>query len=265
MKTKALILRHWEDVVFENRNKAYGAYSLRRTYSEKIIAGLFISTGFVTALLILPKIISMFTGAEVPIIPTIPNMKGDIKLFDVRDLPRRQQPPERTAQPRVQNRDVPPRVVRDEIAEAPVIDTPVEPVVGIEGDGTGTVAPIEGEGSTGTITETQVIPMERIVLSAQVMPVYDGGMEGMMRYITKKLKYPASARRQEIEGIVYVSFVVNGDGSVSNVEVIKGIHADCDKEAMRVIASMPGWTGGKQGGYPVGVKMVLPIKFRLNI
>jgi protein TonB len=66
-----------------------------------------------------------------------------------------------------------------------------------------------------------------------------------------------------IEGIVYVSFLILGDGTVTDVKVLRGIHTDCDKEAVRVISKLPGWSGGKQGGIPVSVRMVLPVKFKL--
>lgn len=86
----------------------------------------------------------------------------------------------------------------------------------------------------------------------------------MMKFIQKKMRYPSIARQQEIQGTVFVSFVVNGDGTISDVVVIRGIHPDCDKEAIRVVSLLPGWMGGKHNGNPVAVKMVLPITFSLK-
>jgi TonB family protein len=67
-----------------------------------------------------------------------------------------------------------------------------------------------------------------------------------------------------IEGTIYISFVVNGDGTVTHVSILRGIHPQCDAEAMRVVGLLPDWIGGKQAGMPVNVKMVLPIKFSLQ-
>jgi protein TonB len=77
------------------------------------------------------------------------------------------------------------------------------------------------------------------------------------------LKYPAQARRMRIEGKVFVEFVVDRDGSVTNVVIVKGIGAGCDEEAQRIIAGSPPWNAGKQRGKPVRQRMVLPITFKL--
>jgi protein TonB len=88
-------------------------------------------------------------------------------------------------------------------------------------------------------------------------------MEAMYAFIRKNMKYPASARRMGTEGTVFVGFVVDKEGRISNIEVVKGISADCDKEAERVVKMMPPWKPGKQNGRAVKSKFVLPIKFKL--
>jgi protein TonB len=89
-------------------------------------------------------------------------------------------------------------------------------------------------------------------------------MQAFYEYVGKKLKYPAQARRMNIEGKVFVEFVVNRDGSLVDVKVMKGIGAGCDEEAVRVIQSAPAWKPGKQRGKPVRQRMVLPITFKLG-
>jgi protein TonB len=89
-------------------------------------------------------------------------------------------------------------------------------------------------------------------------------MAAMYKFIGKNLKYPASARRMGIEGSVFVSFIVDKAGVISDVQVVKGISADCDKEAERVVKQMPNWKPGKQNGRAVKSKFVLPIKFKLQ-
>jgi len=91
-----------------------------------------------------------------------------------------------------------------------------------------------------------------------------GGMQAFYEFVQKKLKYPAQARRMGTEGKVFVQFVINKDGSISDVVAIKGIGAGCDEEAVRIIQSSPQWTPGKQRGKPVKQRMVLPITFKLG-
>jgi protein TonB len=104
----------------------------------------------------------------------------------------------------------------------------------------------------------------KIFTVVEQQPEFQGGYEAMMNFIKKNMRYPASARRMGVDGTVYVSFVVSKDGSISEVKTIRGISADCDKEAMRVVSMMPPWRPGKQNGKPVFVRFVLPIKFKLN-
>lgn len=91
-----------------------------------------------------------------------------------------------------------------------------------------------------------------------------GGMAAFYKYVGEKIKYPAQARRMGIEGRVFVEFVINKDGSLSDVKAIKGIGAGCDEEAVRIIQSAPSWTPGKQRGKPVKQRYTLPIIFKLG-
>jgi periplasmic protein TonB len=91
-----------------------------------------------------------------------------------------------------------------------------------------------------------------------------GGIAAFYKFVNDKIKYPAQARRMGIEGRVFVEFVIDKDGSISDVKFVKGIGASCDEEAVRVVKSAPAWTPGKQRGKPVKQRMVLPITFRLG-
>ncbi len=91
-----------------------------------------------------------------------------------------------------------------------------------------------------------------------------GGMSAFYEYVGKKIKYPAQAKRMGIEGKVFVEFVIEKDGSITDVKAIKGIGAGCDEEAVRILQAAPKWKPGKQRGKPVRQKMVLPISFRLS-
>lgn len=91
-----------------------------------------------------------------------------------------------------------------------------------------------------------------------------GGYQAFYDYVGKKLKYPAQARRMGIEGKVYVQFVVDKDGSLTEVQAVKGIGAGCDEEAVRVLSGAPRWSPPKQRGKPVKQRIILPITFKLG-
>ena len=96
------------------------------------------------------------------------------------------------------------------------------------------------------------------------MPQYPGGEKAMMEYVAKNVAYPQEARDKEISGRVFVSFIVEKDGSIGEVKVMRGIGGGCDEEAVRVIKGMPKWKPGKQEGKPVRVSYMMPINFKLS-
>lgn len=97
-----------------------------------------------------------------------------------------------------------------------------------------------------------------------VMPTFPGGEEGIFKFLGSNLKYPKLARKKNVQGKVYVSFVINEIGKVTEVEVDKGIGSGCDEEAKRVIEAMPDWKPGKKEGKNVPVRFKIPIEFRLK-
>lgn len=105
---------------------------------------------------------------------------------------------------------------------------------------------------------------EEIFTIVEQQPVPVGGMASFYRYIGENLRYPTRAARQGIEGRVFIQFVVERDGSLTDVQVVRGIGGGCDEEAIRVVQGAPKWEPGRQRGRPVRVRMVLPILFQLN-
>ena len=105
---------------------------------------------------------------------------------------------------------------------------------------------------------------DQIFLVVEETAAPTGGMPAFYDFVSKKLKYPAQARRMGIEGKVFVEFVIERDGTITDVKAIKGIGAGCDEEAVRVLQSAPKWKPGKQRGKPVRQRMVLPIAFKLG-
>lgn len=157
----------------------------------------------------------------------------------------------------------PPKIEQPQIVEVPdetEIEEDLEIDMDTETDVTETVAevpiapvieePKEDPNTIFTVVEETAAPI--------------GGMAAFYEYVGKKIKYPAQAKRMGIEGKVFVEFVIEKDGSITDVKAIKGIGGGCDQEAERILASAPKWKPGKQRGKPVRQKMVLPINFKLG-
>ena len=98
----------------------------------------------------------------------------------------------------------------------------------------------------------------------EVMPQFPGGQIAMLQYIMKNIKYPEQAMKEGIQGRVAVRFIVEKDGSISDVKPILSVHPLLNKEAVRVVESMPKWTPGKHNGKPVRVRFNVPVMFKLN-
>ena len=112
--------------------------------------------------------------------------------------------------------------------------------------------------------EDEDLQEEEVFLSVEENPEFPGGPAKLLEYVQKNLKYPMMARESDIQGKVFVGFVVEKDGSVSNVKVLRGIGGGCDEEAVRVVQSLPKFKPGKQRGNPVRVAYTLPIVFKLQ-
>jgi protein TonB len=115
---------------------------------------------------------------------------------------------------------------------------------------------------TTQVAEEEVSEVE-IFTVVEESPSYPGGDEARIKFLQENIKYPQMARESGISGTVYVTFVVERDGSVTDVKVMRGIGGGCDEEAIRVIKAMPKWNPGKQRGKPVRVQFNMPIKFTL--
>ena len=113
------------------------------------------------------------------------------------------------------------------------------------------------------IEEEEIVEAE-IFKVVEEMPEFPGGAAKMMEFIQKNIKYPMMARESDIQGRVFVNFVVDPDGSITNVTVMRGIGGGCDEEALRVVQSMPNWKPGKQRGSAVRCSFTVPIIFKLQ-
>ena len=262
MKNENLESRSWDDLVFENRNHEYGAYVIRRSYSDNLLSGTFVSV-LIAALVLLVPLLSSFRGKD----PAFDDKKGKKELVlevrpDIQILPPPVAPPPPSVKPpvKVPSSVLPPRVVTHDVEADLQTNDEIVASLSPEGEEGGVPSETGGPG----IVEPPAIVEPEVLLVAEEMPQFEGGLAEMYRFIQRKMKYPAVPRRMEIEGTVFVSFVIDAQGNVSDVKVIKGAHADLDKEAARVIALLPAWKPGKQHNRNVAVRMSLPIKFTLS-
>ncbi len=113
------------------------------------------------------------------------------------------------------------------------------------------------------VVEEEEVAEAEIFTVVEESPAYPGGDEARIRFLQENIQYPQMARESGIQGTVYVTFVVEKNGNVTDVRVLRGIGGGCDEEAIRVIKAMPKWNPGKQRGKPVRVQFNMPIKFTL--
>jgi protein TonB len=118
---------------------------------------------------------------------------------------------------------------------------------------------------TGEPTREPVINIETLpYVTVEQKPEFEGGPQEMMRFISKNIVYPSIPRDNGKQGKVYVSFIIDKEGNVTNVEIVRGVEKHLDKEAIRVIKKMPKWKPGKQRGIPVKVKYTIPVNYTLK-
>jgi protein TonB len=122
----------------------------------------------------------------------------------------------------------------------------------------------EVEEYTPMLQEEEDVEEEKVFMVVEEQPSFPGGEQARMRYLSNNIDYPQLARESGIQGTVYVTFVVEKDGSITDVRVLRGIGGGCDKEAIRVVKEMPRWEAGMQRGKPVRVQFNMPIRFTLQ-
>lgn len=124
--------------------------------------------------------------------------------------------------------------------------------------------PIFDEPVVVDIDKMPEIVSEPEVIIPDVLPEFPGGYAAMRAYLNSELRYPSIARSANIQGTVWIEFLVNKKGEISDVKLLRGIGGGCDEEALRVVLQMPQWTPGKQHGLPVNVRYQLPVSFVLR-
>jgi len=247
-----------DDLAFEGRNKDYGAFYLRLKYSKYLAISTISGVLIIAILVLIPFFIYYFQPE--PIIDM--DQMYDVEYYSM--MP----PPEEDLNKLVlalrklsQETPQAPVVVDSALAEAekPIMEPP--PVINPEdirepGDSGGTSLSGSPDGQPGG-SETG------LATSIDVYPRFPGGDDARLYFLRKNIRYPEQALKNQIQGVVLLVFVIETDGSISNIEVNKKIGGGCDEESMRVTRLMPNWEPGKRNGKAVRVLVRMPIVFRI--
>lgn len=265
-----------DDMVFENRNKEYGSYYLRKNLSKYLTRATLVGTTIFALLLggafTFTKITQANAEKDVLVDLSATNLdeeipEEEIEIPEELPPPPLEEPPEEVAQEKF----LPPEPKKDEevkVEEPPPPAEKVEKAVissktveGVEAKDVFIPPPPPKEVAVVKVEEPKE---EQIFVGVEQSPEYPGGDKAMYRFLSDKIRYPAAASRANVSGRVTVQFVVEKDGSIGAVKVLKGIGFGCDEEAVRVIKAMPKWNPGKQNGRAVRVYYTIPVMFTLE-
>lgn len=272
-----LISSDWVDLVFEGRNKAYGAYRLRKSTTKRNILAMVA----VVILLIVAFIILTVKNF-------VDEQRAKVAMTQVAELTNYKQP-EKKAEVKQKKIEVEPERVVERVKSsikftAPVIkkDEEVKPDEELKTQdelmstktAIGTFDVKGNDDANGEIIKAKEAIAEpeppkheeenKVFDIVEQQPLFPGGPAALMKYLSEHTKYPVVAQENGVQGRVTVQFVVEKDGSISDVHVLRGVDPSLDKEAVRVVKSMPRWTPGKQNGINVRVNYRVPVLFRLQ-
>ena len=264
--------RMFNDIVFEGRNKIYGAYYLRHLHNRNMVIAIFGAIAFLVLTVNTPYFLKLLKGTSLAMVEDIkdryvflepPPMKAHVPT--VAQQPAVTQPSAQQQRQNVSPSVEPDHNVTNEIlppttGELEENNTGPETING----GSGQMDPGSNEGSgSGEEIVTPSEP-EAPIFFAQQMPEFPGGEKDLFAFLYSNLKYPALARENGISGRVVIQFIVSKEGKIYGAKVIKGIGGGCDQEALRAVNAMPDWRPGKHNGKPVDVIYTLPIVFQLK-
>lgn len=277
MDSAKILKSDFLDILFENRNKEYGAYELRRQYNKRVRNSV-IATASFALIIIGGYLISKSLKGNEDVQKKKPVIE-DIKLEDVKlpDDPKTPPPPPPPPAPppavKPTVKFTPPVIKKDEEVpaeeEPPKVEEIKDQAIGtktVEGDPNG-IDPglLSDSKGTGVVEAPPPPPKEQIFTFVENPPTFPGGEEALQKYLRKNVRYPHMASENGISGTVFVTFVVDSEGKIKDVKTVgakKG--GGLEEEAVRVVKGMPDWKPGKQNGRNVSVQFNLPIRFTLQ-
>lgn len=272
-----LISNEWTDLVFEGRNQAYGAYQLRKGTSKRNIWALLI-VGLAAALLYLGlqlqkmaeanKKVENTQAVELAKLQTEKKKEAKVEKKEVI----KQEPEKVVEQVKSSVKFTAPVIKRDEevkeedeikLDEVQKSDKAVGAFT-VEGNDEVGGAVLKAKEDIAAPEPPKHVEETKVFTVVEQMPMFPGGDAALMSYLANNIHYPTVAAENGVQGGVVVGFVVERDGSITDVSVLRGVDPSLDREAMRVVKSMPRWTPGKQNGSAVRVKYQVPVAFRLQ-
>ena len=276
MDTNKILQADVLDILFDNRNKAYGAYELRKNYHKRLKKSMMILATLLLITVSAPIVASMF---DKPIVIDLPNDEPRIiKNVEV-IIPKEPEPKVPEAKPLKPTDPVntianttPIIEVANEVNDAdlpPTKEALKDAVSGIEnkeGEETEVLDLPNNDGEGTAVIPQEPAPNDTEIfddVDVSQMPEFPGGEEELMRYLAQNIQYPKQALDGNTEGRVLIGFVVNKEGEIDDVKVLRSIGDGCDEEAVRVIHKMPKWKPGKNNGKLVNVFYNLPVTFQL--
>lgn len=276
MKLLSSQVDRFNELVFEHRNKDYGAYVIRKTYSDTMVKACFITFSAVALLLgsavVASNLNSTMPVAEIP--KSTEELIWDTVEMDISKEKKMEIPAEQPLQkPHEPASAAPNTALPTEVIDAAVVTHSVDAEDPHNGQGDPNAL---GTSATATATTNNTLTStpSAVTVAAQpqvdlvwseVMPEYEGGIKGLVRFLAANIIYPEQAKITGKEGTVYISFVVDENGYVTGAKVVKGIGFGCDEEALRVVNKIPKWkSAGMNAGKPVRVRFNLPVSFKLN-
>lgn len=264
-----ILNKQWIDVVFTGRNKAYGAYELRKDNPRNTNKALIIGVAVFVLLISFKTILNVISGF-------IPKADEKVRVTEVvlppppvNEQEKPPPPPPEPPKPKVDQVKFPPPVVKpdNEVREKdpPTVDELKVADPGQKdqkGDPNQAITIDEPVGNSDVKQVVEENP-NQIFTAVEQQPVFPGGDAGFNKYLSKSIHYPAIARENNVQGRVIVQFVVERDGSLTDIKVVRGIGSGCDEEAIRALKASPKWKPGIQNGRPVRVQYSVPVAFAL--
>jgi len=245
----------FDDIIFANRNKSYGAYDLRKRY--KSVAGLSILGGvtlcsipLILTFIFSPEPVKAKADAGIFVVVQTDNLIDPSKIAQPVPLKPASAPPQfRYVEPKVvdDTMDITNLMINDFIRDSVINNNITENVDSI----------VYSPPVTVEIEESEPFTF------VEEPPMFPGGSSALLKFIAENTKYPAEALENGIQGKVFVKFAVSADGTVKRLEITRGVHPLLDAEARRVVSSLPTWKPGRQNGKPVPVWFYLPVTFEI--
>lgn len=270
-----LISNAWCDLVFEGRNQEYGAYRLRKSTGKRNIWSIVIV--LIAAVVIFSAIaiknviqanqrVAVTTAVEISSIQTKKQTKVEkkapVKIEQPKQVEKVKSSIKFTAPVIKDDEDVKPEEEMKNQDDLQKTKTTIGAFTVVGND------EVDGEVLKAKEEIAQPEPPKeeenKVFDVVEEQPSFPGGQGALMQWLRDNIKYPVIAAENGIEGRVIVQFVVSKSGSISNVNVVRGVDPSLDKEAVRVVSNMPNWTPGKQNGTTVNVRYTLPVTFKLQ-